>query len=250
MGSTRLPGKVLFPLAGRPVLAQVVERLQRCRTADTVIVATSIRPENDVIAAWARALGVPCVRGSEEDTLGRFHLAAVEHGLDVVVRVSADCPLVDPGLLDEMVERFRQLQRDGPCCDYLTNILQRTFPRGLEVEIFTMEALVRCHQEDNDPGSREGVTVYILTHQDQFRLANFAGPSDESRHRWTLDTADDYALLSRIYDALNPAQPTFGYRDVLELLAVHPSWCSLNAHVVHREVFFSATSRPCRSLRI
>ncbi len=241
MGSTRLPGKVMFPLAGRPVLAHVVERLQRCRTVDTVVLATSIRPENDVIAAWARALGVPCVRGSEEDTLGRFYLAAVEHRLDVIVRVSGDCPLIDPGVLDQMVERFRQLQRSESGCDYLTNILERTFPRGLDVEIFTLDALTQSHQEDHDIGSREGVTVYILTHQDQFRLANFARQTDESHHRWTLDTPSDYMLLSNVYDALYPTEPTFSYQDVLELLAGHPSWRSLNADEVQREVFFRSS---------
>lgn len=237
MGSTRLPGKMLFPLAGKPVLEQVLARLRRCQAVDHVIVATSVEPKDDPIAAWADWLEVPCFRGNEEDVLERFYLAAVEHRLDVILRVCADCPLIDSDLTDAMVRRFHELNALHEPCDYLTNILERTYPRGLDVEVFSFDALKKAHLQDTNPQSREGVTVFIFTHKDQFVLYNYSGEQDYSCYRWTLDTVDDYRLLCKIYNALYLVNPAFAWTDVVRLLETHPEWTKINAQVRQREVF-------------
>jgi len=242
MGSTRLPGKVLFPLAGKPALAQVIERLRRCRTVDQLVVATSVEPKDALIAVWSESLGVPYFRGSERDVLERFYLAAAEHGLDVVLRIGSDCPLADPGLVDAMVRRFYELSDSGPC-DYLTNILERTYPRGLDVEILSFEALEKAHRLDANPQSREGVTVFIFSNKDMFSLHSYSGERDYSQYRWTLDTVEDYRLLRKIYDALYPENPAVAWTDVVKLLERNPEWMGINAQIKQREVFLR-TDKP------
>lgn len=242
MGATRLAGKVLFPLAGKPALEQIIARLRRCQTVDQLVVATSVEPKDTIIAAWSEALGVPCFRGSERDVLGRFYLAAVEHQFDVVLRIGSDCPLVDPGLVDAMVRRFHELAASGPC-DYLTNILERTYPRGLDVEIFSFDALEKAHQLDTNPQSREGVTVFIFSNKDMFALHSYSGEGDYSQYRWTLDTEEDYQLLRKIYDALYPQNPAFAWTDVVKVLERNPEWSEINAQIRQREVFLR-TNKP------
>ncbi len=243
MGSTRLPGKVLFPLAGKPVLEQVIERLKRCQTVDQLVVATSVESRDAPVAAWSESLGVPCFRGSEEDVLERFYLAAVAHDLEVVLRISSDCPLVDPGLVDSMVRRFHDLASSSVSCDYLTNILERTYPRGLDVEIFSFETLEKAHRLDANPQSREGVTVFIFSNKDMFALHSYSGKRDYSQYRWTLDTAEDYRLLRKIYDALYPENPAFAWIDVVDLLERNPEWARLNEGIRQTEIFLVTGKR-------
>jgi spore coat polysaccharide biosynthesis protein SpsF len=219
---------VLLPLIGEPVLVHVVRRVSRAALLDAVVVATTTAPGDDPIEALAAQHGWALVRGSEEDLLDRYLLAARTSMAGRVVRVTSDCPLIDPSLIDAVVAA---LVDSG--ADYASNTLPpRTYPRGLDVEAFTMAALERAGREDEDPARREHATPYLYRNPDRFRLVSVPGAVDHSDHRWTLDTPDDYALISRIYDALG--SDDFAWTDVLALLSANPDWKLLNSHVVQK----------------
>ena len=229
MGSTRLPGKVLLPLLNEPVLVHDVRRVGRATSLDEVVVATTVEPQDDPIEALARANAWPVVRGSEADLLERYLLAARRFGASRVVRVTSDCPLIDPGLIDRVVWAL-----DAAGADYASITLPpRSWPRGLDVEAFTREALEAAGADDNDPASREHATPYIYRHPERFGLVAVPSARDLSAHRWTLDTPEDYALISRIYDALG--SDTFGWEDALMLVEANPEWSALNRDVRQKE---------------
>lgn len=224
-GSTRLPGKVLMPLLGEPVLAHVIRRVRRARSLDAVVVATTTEPRDDPIIDLGRGLGCAVVRGSEQDLLARYLLAARAHDADRVVRVTSDCPLIDPELVDEVVAALQA--RHG---DYASNTLPpRTYPRGLDVEAFTLAALDQADRQDHDPASREHATPFLYRHPHLFRLVPVHGAVDYSHHRWTLDTPADYELIRRLYEALG--DDAFTWHDALAVADAHPDWSELNRHI-------------------
>ncbi len=230
VGSTRLPGKVLKPLLGEPMLSIVVRRVGRARTVDEVVVATTTLPEDDAIAALAAAEGWGLERGSETDLLDRYLDAARAHAAGVVVRITSDCPLVDPEVIDRTVTAFR----DGDA-DYASNSLEpRTYPRGLDVEVVSAEALERAGREDRDPAWREHATPYIYRHSESFRLLRVPAEDDHSDQRWSVDTPEDMALIERIFDAFG--RDDFGWREALAVVEAHPAWMSINRHVMQKVV--------------
>lgn len=230
--SERLPAKVLREIAGEPMLARVVGRASRARRVDEVLVATSDRPDDDAVEALARARGFRCVRGSLDDVLDRFRKAAEVGEADVVVRITGDCPLIDPAVMDRVIETF--LAADPPV-DYASNVWpERTFPRGLDTEVFSREALEASAREAREPGHREHVTQYILRNPARFATVNVVGEVDHSRYRWTVDTPEDLELVQRIYGALPDANA--GMEAVLGVLREHPEWAQINAHVEQKKV--------------
>ncbi|MBW1645657.1 MAG: DegT/DnrJ/EryC1/StrS family aminotransferase, partial [Deltaproteobacteria bacterium] len=232
MGSTRLPGKVLKKLCGRPVLLHVVERLRACRRLDGIVVATTDQPADNIIVDLCRQEGIACCRGSETDVLDRYRQAAREQGAEIVVRITADCPLLDPGLVDRMLAAFAA---QAPPAAYLSNTLRRTFPRGLDVEIFTAAALARAWREARSPAEREHVTPYIYRHPELFRLANYEHEVDLAAHRWTLDTPADWELIAAVYRQLYRPDKLFGMTEVLALLERQPQLAGLNRQVRQKE---------------
>ena len=231
MTSTRLPGKVLLPLAGRPMLERLIERLRRVRRAELLVVATTVNATDDPIAALCRDLAVACCRGSEHDVLGRYALAARTYGVDVVVRVTADCPLLDPALVDDAIGEFATGR-----WDYVGNMLPPTWPFGMAVEVFAAATLAIADGEARAPDEREHVTPFIYRHPRRFRLHNIAGERDLSAHRWTVDTDADYALVSRLFETLYPARPHFDLADLLGTIDAHPEWAAINRHVRQKRV--------------
>ena len=229
-GSTRLPGKVLLPLLGEPILTRVMRRAARATSVDAVVVATTSQPNDDAIVDLAEAEGWPVERGSETDLLDRYVTAARVHDADVVVRITSDCPLIDPGIVDETVAAFA-----GGDWDYASSALEpRTYPRGLDVEVIAREALERAWREDRDPAWREHVSPYLYRHPEAFRLLRVAAPKDYSAHRWCVDTAEDYELVRRIYDALG--RDDFSWREALAVVEAHPDWPDINRHVEQKVV--------------
>lgn len=207
-GSNRLPGKVLQDLAGRPLLAFLLDRLSGLRV-DAVVVATSTLARDDPVADVARQAGVACVRGPETDVLARFAAALDAHPADAVVRLTADCPLTDPALVEAVLDLHR---RRG--ADYTCNVLPRTFPKGLDVEVAAAGALRRAVEEATDPPEREHVMPYLYRHPELFTLANLRSGEDLGDERWTVDTAEDLATVRRIVAGLDPgARP--GWREIL-----------------------------------
>ena len=230
MGSSRLPGKVLLDLGGKTVLSRVVSRLRRARLINDIWVATTDLRQDDVIVAHCHRLGVNCFRGSEQDVLDRYYHCAKNCSATCVVRITSDCPVIDPELVDDAVERFC-----AGVYDYASNGLVPTYPRGLDVEIFTMSALHRAWQDAKGPHQREHVTPFFYEYPEVFRLLSLTADQDYSQYRWTLDTAEDLALLRQIYFRFDN-QENFGWRDVLDLMKREPQLAHLNGHVMQKAV--------------
>lgn len=230
MGSTRLPGKVMLPLLGEPVLTHILRRAERARSLDEVVVATTTLPEDEAIVELAEAAGRPVVRGSATDLLDRYLAAARDNDAEVIVRITSDCPLIDPELIDLVVDAFRAND-----VDYASNMLRPfTFPQGLAVEVVRRAALERAGREDRDPAWREHATPYIYRHPELFSLHRVAADRDHAERRWTLDTPDDYALIERIYEAIG--RDDFDWREALAVVEANPSWGSSNWAVVQKAV--------------
>jgi len=231
MGSTRLPGKVLLDLAGEPMLARVVNRTRRATTLHELVVATTTEPADEPIVELCATRGWPCFRGSEEDVLDRYYQAANKHRADVVVRITSDCPLIEPEIVNFVVQEFVE---KGPL-DYVSNTLPpRNFPRGLDVEVMSFKALERTWCEDDNPAWREHVTPYIYLHPERFAFRAVMNDRDYSYMRWTVDTAEDLAFVRRIYDHFG--HDYFSWREVLAVLDEHPEWLEINRAVRQKEV--------------
>lgn len=220
MGSTRLPGKVLKDIAGRPMLSYQMERLRRVKRAERIVVATTDQPADDAVERFCQKEKIACVRGSEHDVLARYHLAIERFPADVVVRITADCPLIDPAIVDEAIAAYEP--------DYVSNMLETTYPYGMAVEVFSAQALREAHREAKDPAEREHVTPFIYRHPKRYRLRSLTMAPNLSHHRWTVDTPEDFELVSRLLKTL---KPHFTLQDVLAVLDEHPDWCAINAHV-------------------
>lgn len=219
MSSSRLPGKVLEPILGKPMIVRQLERLARCSRLSDIVVATSTNPRDDYLAEVVWNAGWEVFRGSQEDVLGRFITVLDARPSPAIVRLTADCPLTSPEVVDLVVTAF-----EAADVDYLSNTLEPTYPDGLDVEVVRTEALVRVAVESTDAHEREHVTLGIYRRPDEWRVQSFTDPSgrDHSDLRWTVDNADDLAFVRDVYAALLPTNPHFEYDDVLSWLQQNP----------------------------
>ncbi len=232
MGSTRFPGKVLADLAGQPVLHRVVTRLSRAAQVDDVVVATSTSSADDAIAELCEGRGWQTVRGSEADVLDRYHHAAHDRRAGSVVRITADCPLVDPDVVDLVAAHLLGVDH----VDYASNSLApRTFPRGLDVEALTIAALDAAWAEATDPVEREHVTPFLYRHPERFSIASITRHEDHSDVRWTVDTPEDLAAVGVVYEHFG-GRDDFGLVEALAAWDAHPHWATINAHIEQRVV--------------
>lgn len=238
MTSTRLPGKVLLALAGLPMLTRLVERLRRVRRAEGIVIATTTNATDDPVAALCAQLGVASHRGSEHDVLSRYADAARLHGADVVVRITSDCPLIDPALIDQVIAVYEEGDSD-----YVSNMLPPTWPYGMAVEVFSAAALQQAHAEATQAAEREHVTPFIYWHPKRYRLRNVTSAVNLSHHRWTVDTPEDYELVRRLFDALIPTHPDFTQEDVLAVLDAHPDWMRINQHIQQKSATESQNTK-------
>ena len=227
MGSTRLPGKVLQKVLDKSLLEYQLERLARAGEADELVVATTVNPIDQPIVDLCDQHGVAWFRGDEEDVLDRYYRAALERGADAVVRVTSDCPLIDPAVVDGVVRAYRD---NSEKVDYVANTLQRTYPRGMDCEIFSSKVLAEAEQHASG-SEREHVTMYIYRRPERYRLLNVSHSTDESQYRWTVDTPEDFELIRRMIEALYPESPRFTLEDCLSLIKAHPGWSQLNQHI-------------------
>lgn len=228
--STRLPAKVLMPIAGQPMLRWHLDRLKRARRIDHIVVATTEEPAADAIVEIARQAGVTAFRGSEQDVLARFAGAAAFAGAATVVRVTSDCPVIDPALIDRVIALYESA---GEECHY-ASLDVGTFPRGLDCEVFSRQALDEAHREAVAPEDREHVTVFIRRHVERY-AARFlsTAPSDQT-YRWTVDTPEDFDLARRIIENFAPAGVDFSWTDIAALMREHPEWAAINAGVIQK----------------
>lgn len=224
VSSTRLPGKVLAPILGQPMLARQIERLRRATTIDKLVVATSDEATDNSVATLCSSLGVPCFRGNLKDVLARFHGASIAHGpAEHIVRLTGDCPLADPAIIDRVV---RHHLASG--ADYTSNALQPTWPDGLDVEVMRTTALQRAFAEARQPSEREHVTPYLYKHPELFRIEHVRAARDLSSLRWTVDEPADLTFVTEVYAALYPNNPAFDTAAVLDLLDRRPELAGIN----------------------
>jgi spore coat polysaccharide biosynthesis protein SpsF len=234
MTSTRLPGKVLMEVAGRPMLAQQLRRVKACREAEEIVVATTTNPSDDPVVAAASKEDVRWFRGSEEDVLGRYLGAARESKADIVVRITSDCPLIDPQVSDRVIA---ELKSHGGECDYAHNIEPRTFPRGLDTEALFRDTLERLQRLSHSQAAREHVTHFLLEeHPALFSTRAITDPEDNSDLRWTVDTSEDLAMVRKVYQGLGLGDRIAPYREVLAFVRQHPEIAALNAAVRQKSV--------------
>jgi spore coat polysaccharide biosynthesis protein SpsF len=240
--STRLPNKVLAPILGQPMLARQIERLRRATTLDNLVVATSDDASDDPLVAMCEDIGVPFYRGSLNDVLARFKGACEAFGsANHIVRLTGDCPLADPAVIDAVVRHH--LASDA---DYTSNALQPTWPDGLDVEVLRMETLNRIFDEAHLPSEREHVTSYIYKNPEFFYIEQFKSERDLSHFRWTVDESADLVFVSEVYAALYPKNPAFDMTDVLTLIEQCPGLAKLNDHFLRNEGYAKslATDTP------
>lgn len=231
MSSTRLPGKVLMELNGMPVVDHVLRRIAACELVDAVWVATTVDPSDDVLADHLDGMGVNYVRGSLDDVLDRYAQAAEAAEAHNVVRITCDCPLLDPAVVDRVIEAFFE----QPEVDYCSNGLRRTYPIGMDAEVFSREALLAGHREASLPSEREHVTPFLYQHPERFRLRNVEAPrwAEWPELRLTLDEPSDFAMMSAL---LEHVAADAGLNSLIEALKRHPEIVSINAKVQHRHV--------------
>lgn len=211
-------------LGGATVLARVVARVRRAREIGEVLVATTRQPDDEEIVAECRRLAVPVFQGEVNDVLDRYYRAAEQARAEAIVRITSDCPLIDPEITDATIRAFLEMRPD-----YASNVLQRTYPRGLDTEIMTGEALSRSWRQAVAPYQREHVTPYIYENADKFTLCSVKGETDYSVHRWTVDEPEDLVFLRAVYERLQ--NDSASWRDVLALLEREPELTKLNRHV-------------------
>jgi spore coat polysaccharide biosynthesis protein SpsF len=228
VSSTRLPGKVLKPILGEPMLIRQIERINRAKRIEKLIVATSTDASDDAIEALCRKKGIACSRGSLNDVLDRFYQAAVPSAPSHVVRLTGDCPLIDPALVDDTVKFYLTHRTEY---DYVSNVLKRTYPRGMDCEVFSFSALKQAFDEAKDRKEREHVTPFIYGRPERFKLGGVAGAEDQSCLRLTVDTSEDFDLIEKVITALYPAKHDFSLADIVSLLKQRPEWASINQNI-------------------
>ena len=228
MQSTRLPGKVMRPICGEPMINLILERLSKAKRIDQIVLATSEDPANDQLVKTVSELGYTVYRGSENDVLDRYYQVAKEVGADIIVRITGDCPLIDPALVDEVIEKFLEAG-----VEYICNISPPTYPDGLDVEVFTFTALAKAWKHAKKPNQREHVTPYIRE-SDEFSHLNFSSNINYSNERWTVDELEDFEVIQKICEHFYPRK-NFGWLEVLALRNVHPEFFIANRHLVRNE---------------
>jgi spore coat polysaccharide biosynthesis protein SpsF len=242
--SSRLPGKILKPILGAPMLAHQVRRLQRCRRMHGLILATSDQAADDPVEGLARDLGIGCYRGSLDDVLDRFYRAAAGSPAEHIVRLTGDCPLADPDIIDAAIA----LHLDADA-DYTTNALEPTWPDGLDVEVMRFACLRQAWEEARLPSEREHVTPFINRRPERFRLRHLKGDRDLSGLRWTVDEPEDFEFVRRVYEALYPAHPDFRTADVLALLGKDRELAGLNGRFRRNEGLEKSLAKDAKEKR-
>lgn len=227
IGSTRLRGKVMAELCGDTMLARVIQRLDKARSIDEVVIATTGKPDDDRIVAEASRLGVASFRGSEHDVLERYLGAARAFRATTIVRVTSDCPLLDPWVVDRVVAAL-------PGGDYCSNTHSRMFPRGLDVEAMTIAALEKMGRLGTSKAAREHVTAFAMEKPELFEIRQVSAGSDDSDLRWTVDTDEDLALVRALYTRLDLGTTVLPYKDVVAYMRANPGLAQINSHIVQK----------------
>lgn len=233
MGSTRLPGKVLRKVEGKPLIVHTLDRLKQCREIDHIVLATSVLPQDKVLIETAQKAGVEGFGGSEEDVLGRYYEAARRYRPEIVIRCNGDCPMIDPTVSDFVITRHRENGKD-----YTSNSVTRSYPRGMDTEVMNFGILERAAKEAKANYEREHVTPYIYQHPELFSLEQVVAEKDQYDPdlRLCVDTVEDFELIRQVFEALYPKDPYFSVDQVLKLLRERPELKEINAHIQQKKI--------------
>jgi spore coat polysaccharide biosynthesis protein SpsF (cytidylyltransferase family) len=229
MSSSRLPGKVTKPILGRPMLHLLLERLQRVKHSELTVVATSSNEEDNEIAKRCNEFGVPCYRGDLDDVLSRFYSCAKQYKLDTIIRITGDCPVIDPAIVDELIAMHIKDKND-----YSNNFESCTLPDGLDCEIFSFEQLERAWMNAKKPSDREHVTPFIRREK-KIKKGELTYQNNISHLRWTVDNKEDFELITKIFEALYPTKKLFCTEDILALINQQPELATINVHIKRNE---------------
>jgi spore coat polysaccharide biosynthesis protein SpsF len=232
MTSTRFPCKVLKKVLNKSLLEYQIERLKRVKLVDQIVVATTTNDTDHLIVDLCEHLLIDYFQGSEEDVLERYYQAAKKYKADLVVRITSDCPLIDPQVINQVIQFYLDNQTKY---DYVSNSLKRTYPRGMDTEIFSFQILEQAFYEAIEKPDREHVTPFINRQPNRYRLANISYSENQSHHRWTVDTPEDFELIQKILESLYPNNPYFSLEDNLKLLDKFPQWQKINAHIEQKQ---------------
>jgi len=234
MGSTRLPGKVLKEVMDKPLLQYLIERLRKVEMADEIVIATTTNKEDQEIVDFCHMEQIPLFRGKDEDVLDRIYLAAKAFKADVVVRITSDCPLIDPKLIDDVIKCYLD---HFPKLDYVSNSHTRSFPVGMDTEVFSFKVLEEAFNESSLPEEREHVTPFIYRRPNRYKLKVIAHEPNLSHLRLTVDTEEDYVLITKLLEEHYKKNPEFSMDDLVKTLLVdHPEWVKINEAVKQREI--------------
>ncbi|RXM78527.1 acylneuraminate cytidylyltransferase [Clostridium tetani] len=233
VGSTRLPGKVLRKICGKTVLEHNIERLRRIKNIDEIVIATTVLEKDNPIVEEAKRLNVKYFRGSEEDVLSRYYYAAKENNADVVVRVTSDCPLIDSEVSEKIIQYYLD---NKEIYDYVSNTIERTYPRGLDTEVFSFSILKKTFIETKKDYEREHVTPYIYQNVDKFRIEQYKNDIDYSKYRWTLDTKEDFQVIKKIYENLYTGNKMFDFNSILKFISENPYIAKINENIKQKKL--------------
>lgn len=231
MGSTRLPGKIMKEVMGKPLLEYQIERVKRAKTIDEIIIATTTKKADDQIAEFCEQLSIPCYRGSEEDVLARYYEAATKYKADIIVRITSDCPVIDPEVIDRVVDKYL-----NGGYDYVSNTIERTFPRGMDIEVFSYKSLEKAHKNAKKQSEREHVTPYLYLNDNNFKLGKFLGENDYSKYRLTVDTIEDFQVIKIIIQELYEKNKLFGMKDIIYFLSSNPEIVKINENIEQKKI--------------
>lgn len=233
MGSTRLPGKVLMEVLDKPLLEYQIERVKRSKLIDEVVIATTTKETETPIIDLCKRLGIFYYRGSENNVLKRYYEAATQYNADIIVRLTSDCPIIDPQIIDMVINSFIENREE---IDYASNTLERTYPRGMDVEVFSYKALKYTYLNATSVAEQEHVTPYIYQNPNTFNLFSIINDLDESKHRWTVDTIEDFNLIKKIICYFNKHNTIFSINDVINLLNNNKEWSKINSNVIQKDI--------------
>lgn len=231
IGSTRLPKKIFLPLSGKPILWHVYQRVKKSKLIDDVVIATTDLPEDDLVEKFCIENKINYFRGSSDDVLSRYYFTAKNFQSDIIVRITSDCPLIDSNVIDEIIKLFISEN-----ADYASNVLERTFPRGYDTEVFSFSVLEKTFFEAKEKFEREHVTPFIYNHPEIFKLVSYKINKDYSSLRLTIDTQEDYNLIKIIYDSLFDSNNFFNLDDVINFLNKNPELIKINQHIEQKKL--------------
>jgi len=227
-GSTRLRGKIFKNLVGKPMLWHVVNRLSYSKNLDKIVIATTTDTDDDLTENFCVENNIKYYRGDVNDVLSRYYESAKIFNADIIIRITSDCPLIDPTILDDMLNIFVNSETE---IDYMSNVIERSFPRGFDIEIFSFTALEKAYNEAKSDFEREHVTPYFYKNPDLFKTKNYLNDVDYSFHRWTVDTEEDFMLIEEIYSSLYKPEVLFLFEDILKLFEKNPDLIRINQHI-------------------